>query len=102
MPKMKKATDPHSPTPDGSDGRQSRRVRIDPAGRVVVPAGFRKALGIRGGQELLLSMDDGVLRLRTIDAALDRVRLIARSKRKGRGSVVEQFITERCAEAARE
>ena len=47
-------------------------------------------------------MVDGVLRLRTIDAALDRVRLIARSKRKGRGSVVEQFITERRAEAARE
>ena len=94
--------DPPSPTPAGSEGRQSRRVRIDPAGRVVVPAGFRKALGIRSGQELLLSLDDGVLRLQTIDAALDRVRLIARSKRKGRGSVVEQFIGERRAEAARE
>ena len=99
---MKKATDPPSPTPDESAGRQSRRVRIDPAGRVVVPAGFRKALGIRSGQELMLSLDDGVLRLQTIDVALDRVRLIARSKRKGRGSVVEQFIAERRAEAARE
>ena len=98
----KKATDPHSPTPDGSDDRQSKRVRIDPAGRVVVPAGFRKALGIRSGQELLVSLDDGVLRLQTIDAALERVRLIARSKRKGRRSVVDQFIAERRAEAARE
>lgn len=96
------AISPRNPGSTDRGVRQSRRVRIDTAGRVVVPAGFRKALGLRSGQELLASLDDGVLRLQTIDKALERVRLIARGKRKGRGSVVDQFIAGRRAEAARE
>ena len=93
-----------TPAPGATPGedRNSRRVRVDPAGRVVVPAGFRKALGIRNGQELLMSLDDGFVRLQTIDAALERVREIARKKRTGRTSVVDEFIAERPAEAVRE
>jgi len=67
-----------------------------------VPAGFRKALGIRSGQEMLMSLDDGFVRLQTIDAALERVRAIARSRRGSDASVVDEFITERRAEAAAE
>ena len=86
-------------THDGD--RQPRRIRVDPGGRVVVPAGFRRALGIRTGQEILMTLDDGFVRLQTIDAALERVRAIARSKRKDRNSVVGEFIAERRAEAAK-
>ena len=67
-----------------------------------MPAGFRKALGIRSGQEMLMSLDDGFVRLQTIDAALERVRAIARSRRRSAASVVDEFITERRAEAAAE
>ena len=67
-----------------------------------MPAGFRKALGIRNGQELLMSLDEGFVRLQTIDGALERVREIARRRRKGRASVVDDFIAERRAEASRE
>ena len=67
-----------------------------------MPAGFRKALGIRNGQELLMSLDEGFVRLQTIDVALERVREIARRRRKGRASVVDDFIAERRAEASRE
>ena len=87
-------------TQDGD--RQPRRITVDSGGRVVVPAGFRRALGIRTGQEILMTLDDGFVRLQTIDAALERVRAIARSKRKGRNSVVAEFIAERRAEAAEE
>ena len=81
---------------------RSRRVKVDGGGRIVVPAGFRKALGIRSGQEMLMSLDDGFVRLQTIDAALERVRAIARSRRRSDASVVDEFITERRAEAAAE
>ena len=67
-----------------------------------MPAGFRKALGIRSGQEMLMSLDNGFVRLQTIDAALERVRAIARSRRRSDASVVDEFITERRAEAAAE
>ena len=79
-----------------------RRVRLDAAGRIVVPAGFRKSLGIDAGQELLMSMDDGFVRLQTIDAALERVRAIARRRRRSGASVVDEFIAERRTEAAGE
>ena len=80
----------------------AQRVRIDRAGRVVVPAGIRKALGIRDGQELTISLDDNGIRLQTIDAALERVRAIARRRHKTSSSVVDAFIAERRAEAAQD
>ena len=92
------------PAPElrGGSDRAPRRIKVDPGGRVVVPAGFRKALGIRAGQEVLMTLDDGFVRLQTINAALERVRAIARSKRRGRSGVVDEFIAERRAEADRE
>lgn len=92
------------PAPDASPAGDlgSRRVRLDSGGRIVVPAGFRKSLGIGTGEELLISLDDGFVRLQTIDAALERVRAIARRRRRGDASVVDEFIAERRAEAATE
>ena len=87
---------PYAPVP----ARRSRaqRVRVDQAGRVVVPAGIRKALGIHSGQSLAISLDGDSIRLLTIDAALERVRAIARRRRKLCSSVVDGFIAERRAE----
>ena len=78
-------------------------VRIDRAGRIVVPANIRKALGIRGGQKLTISLDGDAIKLVTVDAALERTWSIA--KRRGKGgvdSVVDDFIAERRAEAEEE
>jgi len=68
----------------------------------VVPAQIRRALGIQGGQQLSISLEGDVIRLQTLDAALERARAIARRKRKRNGSVVDEFITQRRAEAAKE
>ena len=67
-----------------------------------MPAGFRKALGIGTGEELLVSLDDGFVRLQTIDAALEQVRAIARRRRRSDASVVDEFIAGRRREAASE
>lgn len=80
----------------------SQRVRIDQSGRVVVPAAIRKALGIRGEQMLQISVRDGSIRLQTVQAGLERVRAIARRRGKSSESVVDDFIAERRAEAAKE
>ncbi len=86
---------------EATAGVLSQRVRIDGAGRIVVPVDMRRALEIRDGEELTVSLDDEGIRLRTLDAGLARVRAIAR-RRRGEGSVVDAFLAERRAEAARD
>ncbi len=90
-------TTPHGPAPVRRSFAQ--RVRVDQAGRLVVPAEIRRALGIHPGQDLAISLDGDSIRLLTIDAALERVRAIARRKRKPGSKVVDDFIAERRAEA---
>ena len=80
----------------------SQCVHMDRAGRVVVPVGIRKALNIRDEQELTITLEDDCIRLQTIDAGLRRIRGIARRKRKGNSSLVDEFIAERRAEAAQD
>ena len=81
---------------------EPKRVRVDPAGRIVLPAAIRKALEIHNGDVLVMSVNDRTVRLHTVDAALERVRAIARRKRATDSSVVDQFIAERRTEAATE
>jgi bifunctional DNA-binding transcriptional regulator/antitoxin component of YhaV-PrlF toxin-antitoxin module len=80
----------------------TERVVIDEAGRLVVPAAFRRALGIRGRQPVVIGLVGDSLRLRTLDGALERLQRIARRKRPDGGSAVDAFIAERRADAAEE
>ena len=75
---------------------------MDKAGRLVMPSDVRKALKMDGEQELLIYLEDGRVRLQTIDEGLSRVREIAKRKRKRRGSMVDEFIAERRAESLRD
>lgn len=61
-----------------------------------------KALGIRNGHESLMVLEDRCARPQTVDTALERVRVIARGRRMDATSVVDDFIAERRAEAAKE
>ena len=84
----------------------TEQVVVDKAGRLVVPAKFRRALGIWGRTELVASLQGDSIRLRTVDAALDRLRGIAMRKRAtaGRpsGNAVEAFIAGRGGDAEKE
>lgn len=91
-----------SPDPMSDPVPDTERVTIDEAGRLVVPARFRRALDIRGREQLIMGLEGDTIQLRTTSAALARLQAIARRHRKGSGSVVDEFILERRAEAARE
>ena len=77
-----------------------QRIRIDKAGRLVVPVGIRKALGIENEQTLTARLVDGGVHLQTLDAGLERVWAIAKRRGKTTLGVVDDFIAERRAEAA--
>ena len=85
-----------------ADPPDTERVAIDEVGRLVIPARFRRALGIRGRGTVVVGLSGDSLRLRTIDSALKRLQRIARRKRPDGDSAVDTFIADRRAEAVRE
>ena len=74
-------------------------VRVDPSGRVLVPAAIRKALGITPGKMLQISLVGGSIRLQTVEAGLERIWAIAEGNCEPGGNVVDDFIAERRAAA---
>lgn len=46
------------------------RVRLSEAGRFVIPAAIRERLGLEAGAEIVVSADDGGIRLRPLDLAI--------------------------------
>lgn len=76
----------------------SRAARIDRRGRIVVPAEYRRALGLHPGDEVTLILADGEVRIVTRAEAIRRAQeLVAwRSRRR---SLVDELIAERRGEA---
>ncbi len=78
------------------------RTRLAEGGRIVLPAPYRRALGLHVGDEVILRLEDGEVRLLTIERAVQSAQeLIRRYVPRGR-SLVDELIAERRAEAARE
>jgi AbrB family looped-hinge helix DNA binding protein len=75
------------------------RGRVVEGGRIIVPAAFRKALGLEKGDTVLMEMRGDTLVVRPAKMALRRIQERLRPYR-GEGYVVDELIVERRAEAA--
>ncbi len=81
---------------------QEARARMGDNGRVVIPAAYRKALGLSPGDEIILRLGDGEVRLMSRMTAIKRAQeLVRRYNPEGR-NLVNELVAERRAEAARE
>jgi AbrB family looped-hinge helix DNA binding protein len=78
------------------------RLRINENGRVVIPASFRKALGINPGDEVILRLEDDELRITTMKRRIERAQRHARKYVKSGVSLVDELIAERREAAKRE
>lgn len=78
------------------------RVRIGSAGRFVIPAEFREALGIHAGDEVVLVLDPGEIRLMTTRQAVKRAQALVRQRSRGQVSLADELVAERREEARRE
>jgi AbrB family looped-hinge helix DNA binding protein len=78
------------------------RLRINENGRVVIPASFRKALGIRPGDEILLCLQDDELRITTMKRRIERAQRHARQYVKPGVSLVDELLAERREASKRE
>jgi AbrB family looped-hinge helix DNA binding protein len=76
--------------------------RIAEGGRILVPAAYRKALGLARGDTILIELRGEELRIRPARSALRRLQDKLKTYAAADGLVSEELIAERRAEAARE
>ncbi len=70
-------------------------VRVNENGRVVIPAPFRRALGISAGDEVVLRVEDNELRITTMRHRIERAKRLVRRHVKPGTSLVDALIAER-------
>ena len=78
------------------------RTRVNQNGRVVIPAAYRKALGIEAGDEVILRMEDDELRITTMKRRIERAQRRIRQYVKPGVSLADELIAERREAAKRE
>ena len=71
-------------------------------GRVVIPAEIRRSLGLKGPTDLLFRLEDGVLTVETVAAAVARAQRLVADHVDPERSLIDELIAERRAEAAAE
>ena len=79
------------------------KVRVDAAGRVLLPAELRKQMGLKPGDPLLMRMtENGFMQAWTVEwAAANATRILRQYVPEGR-MLSDELIADRRAEAAKE
>jgi len=71
------------------------RTKIREGGRLVIPSVYRKALGLKPGDEVLLSLEDGELRVISTRQAIARAQTLVRHYVPEDRRLSEELIQER-------
>jgi AbrB family looped-hinge helix DNA binding protein len=77
------------------------RVKLGEGGRFVIPAAMREEMGVKPGEDLILHVENGELRVRSWLRNLRRVQAELSALKKPDESVVDEFLKERRAEQLR-
>ncbi len=80
----------------------SQRVKIVEGGKLVIPATFRREMGIAPGDTVIVELDEGELRVRSLPLAIRRVQERMRELNPDGRLLSDELIADRRAEAARE
>jgi AbrB family looped-hinge helix DNA binding protein len=78
------------------------KVRIDRGGRLVIPANFRKALGIENGDEVVLHLEEDSIRLISLQEAVHQAQNRVKKYVPSTVSLSDELIAERREEAKNE
>lgn len=73
----------------------AQRVKIIDGGKLVIPASMRRELGVGTGDTVLVDIDDGELRVRSVARAVDRARAILRKHVPEGVGLADELIAER-------
>ena len=80
------------------------RVSVEVAedGSMILPAEVSHALGLTGAGAVIFLQDEAGITVTTTDRIIESVRALAAPYLQGRGSLVDELIADRRAEAERE
>ena len=81
---------------------ETSHSRVNENGRVVIPASFRKALGIKPGDTVVLRIENDELRITTLRQRLAWAQKMVRRHVSRSTSLVDELIAERRRAAKRE
>lgn len=77
-------------------------THVTEGGRVVIPARFRRELGLRPGDEVIMQLEDGEIRLYTLQHAIERAQQVVCAHVPANVSLADELIQERRSEARHE
>jgi AbrB family looped-hinge helix DNA binding protein len=77
-------------------------TRINENGRIVIPSSFRRALGIKSGDTIVLRVENDELRITTLRQRLAKAQQLVRAHVDSATSLVDELIAERREAARRE
>jgi len=77
-------------------------VVLGESGRIVLPAAIRKELGLKAGDRLTVSSDQGTIRILSRRMALQSIRAGIIRQRGSLDGILDEFLAEKHEEAARE
>ncbi|HET9015439.1 MAG TPA: AbrB/MazE/SpoVT family DNA-binding domain-containing protein [Thermomicrobiaceae bacterium] len=78
------------------------RTKVAAGGRIVIPAAARRAAGLDVGDEVIVRVEDGEIRIMSLEHAISRAQAIVRRYIPADRSLVDELIAERRAESTRE
>jgi AbrB family looped-hinge helix DNA binding protein len=78
------------------------RSRINANGRVVIPAEMRQQMGLKPGDSIVMSVEDGVLKVESLQARVRRVQQSLRKYIDPTRLLSDELIAERREEVRRE
>lgn len=81
---------------------EAQRVKIVDGGKLIIPASMRRQLGIGTGDTVLVDVDNGELRVRSVTRAIERARAILRKHIPEGTGLADELIADRRREAERE
>ena len=71
------------------------KTRLNEDGRLLIPAAFRRALGLKPGEQVMLVLDDDTLRVTTVHRAVRRAQQLLRRHVADGVSLVDALIEDR-------
>jgi len=78
------------------------RARVSEGGRVSLPAAYRRALGVNIGDDVILRLEEGEVRIFTLRHAIENAQALVRQYLGEGRSLSEELLAERREAAAHE